>query len=138
MKIHIKNGRVVDPQSGTEKVQDVYLAAGKIAAVGAAPDSFHANRVIEANGLVVCPGLVDLSARLREPGFEHKATLESEMGAALGGGVTSLACPPDTDPPLDEPGLIEMLKHKAPGLDATRVFPLGALTVGLNGIALTE
>jgi len=138
MKILIKDGRVVDPQSGTEKVQDLYLAAGKIAAVGAAPDSFHANRVIEANGLVVCPGLVDLSARLREPGFEHKATLESEMAAAVAGGVTSLACPPDTDPPLDEPGLVEMLKHRARSLNQAHVYPLGALTLGLKGERITE
>lgn len=138
MKIHIKNGRVIDPQSSTEKVQDLYLAAGKISAVGAAPDGFHANRVIEANGLVVCPGLVDLSARLREPGFEHKATLESEMAAAVAGGVTSLACPPDTDPPLDEPGLVEMLKHRARSLNQAHVYPLGALTLGLKGERITE
>ena len=138
MKIHIKSGRVVDPQSGTEKVQDLYLAAGKIAAVGAAPDGFHANRVIDAEGLVVCPGLVDLSARLREPGFEHKATLESEMAAAVAGGVTSLACPPDTDPPLDEPGLVEMLKHRARSLNQAHVYPLGALTLGLKGERITE
>ena len=138
MKIHIKGGRVVDPQSGTDKVQDIYLAAGKIAAIGAAPESYHANRVIDANGLVVCPGLVDLSARLREPGFEHKATLESEMAAAVAGGVTSLACPPDTDPPLDEPGLVEMLKHRARSLNQAHVYPLGALTVGLKGERITE
>ena len=138
MKIHIKGGRVVDPQSGTEKVQDLYLAAGKIAAIGHAPDGFHANRVIEANGLVVCPGLVDLSARLREPGFEYKATLESEMAAAVAGGVTSLACPPDTDPPLDEPGLVEMLKHRARSLNQAHVYPLGALTLGLKGERITE
>ena len=138
MKIHIKGGRVVDPQSGTEKVQDLYLAAGKIAAIGQAPDGFHANRVIEASGLAVCPGLVDLSARLREPGFEHKATLESEMAAAVAGGVTSLACPPDTDPPLDEPGLVEMLKHRARSLNQAHVYPLGALTLGLKGERITE
>jgi dihydroorotase len=138
MKIHIKGGRVVDPQTGTEKVQDLYLAAGKIAAIGQVPDGFHANRVIEASGLVVCPGLVDLSARLREPGFEHKATLESEMAAAVAGGVTSLACPPDTDPPLDEPGLVEMLKHRARSLNQAHVYPLGALTLGLKGERITE
>src|SRR5882724_12637343 len=138
MKIHIKNGRVVDPQSGTEKVQDLYLAAGKIAAIGAAPESFHADRTIDASGLVVAPGFVDLSARLREPGHEHKATLESEMAAAVAGGVTSLACPPDTDPPLDEPGLVEMLKHRARSLNQAHVYPLGALTLGLKGERITE
>jgi len=86
----------------------------------------------------VCPGLVDLSARLREPGLEYKATLESEMQAAVAGGVTSLVCPPDTDPPLDEPGLVEMLKFRARSLNQARVFPLGALTQGLQGERLTE
>lgn len=138
MKISIVNARVIDPASGQDGPRAIHIQAGNIAALGDAPAGFVPNRTIDAKGLVAIPGLVDLSARLREPGFEHKATLESEIGAALAGGVTSLACPPDTDPPLDEPGLIEMLKHKARGLDATRVFPLGALTVGLKGAALTE
>lgn len=138
MKIHIRGGRVVDPASGLDKVQDVFIVAGKIAAIGKAPEGFHANRTVDAAGLVVCPGLVDLSARLREPGYEYKATLESEMAAAVAGGVTSLVCPPDTDPPLDEPGLVEMLKHRARNLNQAHVFPLGALTQGLKGEKLTE
>lgn len=138
MKIQVKGGRVVDPANGGDKVQDVFIAAGKIVALGAAPAGFHANRVIDAAGLVVCPGLVDLSARLREPGYEYKATLESEMAAAVAGGVTSLVCPPDTDPPLDEPGLVEMLKHRARNLNQAHVFPLGALTQGLKGERITE
>ena len=138
MKIHIKGGRVVDPASGADSVRDVFIAAGKILALGAAPAGFHANRVIDATGLVVCPGLVDLSARLREPGYEYKATLESEMATAVAGGVTSLVCPPDTDPPLDEPGLVEMLKHRARSLNQAHVYPLGALTQGLKGERITE
>jgi dihydroorotase len=117
---------------------DVFVAAGKIAAVGAMPDGFHPNKIIDASGLIVCPGLVDLSVRLREPGLEYKATLESEMLAAAAGGVTSLACPPDTDPPLDEPGLVEMLKFRARNLPGPRVYPIGALTQKLKGEALTE
>jgi len=112
MKIEISNARVVDPASGRDGVAPLYLAEGRIAAVGSAPDGFRADRTIDAKGLVACPGLVDLSARLREPGFEYRATLESEMKAAVAGGVTSLACPPDTDPPLDEPGLVEMLRGR--------------------------
>ena len=77
-------------------------------------------------------------ARLREPGFEYMATLETEMSAAVAGGVTSLACPPDTDPALDEPGLVDMLKFRARKLSLCRLFPLGALTRGLAGEALTE
>src|SRR5512140_3619620 len=138
MKIQIKGGRVVDPGSGSDKVQDVFIAAGKVSSLGTAANGFHANRVIDATGMVVCPGLVDLSARLREPGYEYKATLESEMDAAVAGGVTSLACPPDTDPPLDEPGLVEMLKYRAQSLNQARVYPVGALTLGLKGTHLTE
>ena len=138
MKIKIKGGRVIDPGTSVDKVQDVFIAAGKIVSVGAPPADFHANRVIDATGMVVCPGLVDLSARLREPGYEYKATLESEMAAAVAGGVTSLVCPPDTDPPLDEPGLVEMLKHRARSLNQAHVYPLGALTQGLKGERITE
>jgi dihydroorotase len=138
MKLHIKNGRVIDPANGIDAVQDLYIADGKIAAVGSAPAGFDAERSIDATGLVVAPGLVDLSARLREPGYEYKATLESEMQAAVQGGVTTLVCPPDTDPVLDEPGLVEMLKHRARILNQANVHPLGALTVGLKGKALTE
>ena len=138
MKIHIRNGRVLDPARHIDARQDVFIAAGKIVALGAGPDGFHANRVIDAEGLVVCPGLVDLAARLREPGFEYRATLESEMEAAVAGGITSLACPPDTDPPLDEPGLVEMLKYRARGLNRAKLYPIGALTAGLAGERLTE
>jgi len=138
MKIHIKGGRLVDPKSGVDVKRDVYVAAGKIVGLGEAPAGFSPNRVIEAGNLVVCPGLVDLAARLREPGFEYLATLESEMKAAIAGGVTSLACPPDTDPPLDEPGLVEMLKFRAKNLNQAHVYPVGALTQGLQGERLTE
>ncbi|KAF0102900.1 MAG: dihydroorotase [bacterium] len=138
MKIHIRNGRVIDPASGLDAVRDVFVAAGHIVGVGAAPTDFHANQVIDASGLVICPGLVDLSVRLREPGLEYRATLESEMHAAAVGGVTSLACPPDTDPPLDEPGLVEMLKFRAKHMPGPRVYPIGALTRELKGERLTE
>jgi dihydroorotase len=138
MKIHIKGGRLIDPKHGIDRPQDVYIAAGKIVGVGEAPKGYTANRTIDASNLIVCPGLVDLAARLREPGFEYMATLESEMEAAITGGVTSLACPPDTDPPLDEPGLVEMLKFRAKTLNRARVYPVGALTIGLQGTRLTE
>lgn len=138
MKIHIKGGRLIDPRNNVDGVRDVYIAAGKIVAIGSVPAGFTANRVIDAAGKIVCPGLVDLSARLREPGFEYIATLASEMNAACAGGVTSLACPPDTDPPLDEPGLVEMLKFRARNLNKARVYPVGALTEGLKGVRITE
>ncbi|MBU6291472.1 MAG: dihydroorotase, partial [Burkholderiales bacterium] len=94
MNIVIKQGRVIDPANGIDAIKDVYIADGRIASIGPAPADFHAERVIDATGLVVSPGLVDLSARLREPGYEYKATLESELDAAVAGGVTSLLCPP--------------------------------------------
>lgn len=138
MKIHIQGGRLIDPAANLDAQQDLYIAAGKIVGVGSAPADFTANKTIDARGLIVCPGLVDLSARLREPGSEHRATLESEVAAAAAGGVTSLLCPPDTDPVLDEPGLVEMLKFRARTLNQTHVYPLGALTQGLKGEVLTE
>ncbi len=138
MKIHIKSGRLVDPKNGVDTARDLYVAAGKVVAVGDAPAGFSANRVIDAAGKIVCPGLVDLAVRLREPGYEYMATLESEMEAAIAGGVTSLACPPDTDPALDEPGLVEMLKFRAKNLNQAHVYPVGALTIGLKGERLTE
>lgn len=138
MSIQIKNGRVIDPKNKLDAQCDVYIVAGKVAALGNAPDGFVAEQVIDATGLIVMPGLVDLAARLREPGYEYMATLESEIEAAMAGGVTSLACPPDTDPPLDEPGLVEMLKHKVRNLNQVHVYPVGALTSRLQGQELTE
>ena len=138
MNIHIKNGRLIDPKNNIDALCDVFIVTDKIAAIGAVPGGFVADRVIDASGLIVAPGLIDLAARLREPGYEYMATLESEMEAAVAGGITSLACPPDTDPPLDEPGLVEMLKHRARNLNQARVYPVAALTSGLKGQELTE
>lgn len=138
MKILVRNGRVIDPARNFDEICDVALAAGRVIGVGTVPEGFNANRVIDARGCIVAPGLVDLAARLREPGHEHEGMLESEMAAAVAGGVTSLVCPPDTDPVLDEPGLVDMLKFRAEKLHQARVFPLGALTRGLAGEVLTE
>ena len=134
----IRGGRVIDPASGFDQTTDVRVVDGRVAAVGPAGDSGDADRVIDAGGCIVAPGLVDLAVRLREPGHEHARMLESEMAAAVAGGVTSLVCPPDTDPVLDEPGLVEMLTFRAGKLHQARVFPLGALTRGLAGEVLTE
>lgn len=138
MKIEIQHGRVIDPQQQIDSIQSVFIADGKIAALGQAPAGFVADQVVDATGLAVTPGFVDLSARLREPGNEYRATLDTEMQAAAAGGVTSLACPPDTDPVLDEPGLVEMLKHRAKQLNLAHVYPLGALTRQLAGKEITE
>ena len=138
MKTLIQHGRIVDPASGLDVLGDVAVAAGRILAVGQAPADFTPNCVIDASGCVIAPGLVDLAVHLREPGHEHEGMLESEMAAAVAGGVTSVVCPPDTDPVLDEPGLVEMLKVRAEKLHQSRVFPLGALTRSLHGEVLTE
>src|SRR5262249_21012532 len=138
MKIEIANGRLIDPRNDFDRKATLFISGGKVAAIGSTPEGWRSERVLDAGGLIVCPGLIDVSARLREPGFEYKATLESEMHAAVAGGVTSLACPPDTDPPLDEPGLVEMLKHRARSLNQAHVYPIGALTVALAGESITE
>jgi len=138
MKILIKNGRVIDPASGRDEMADVAIAAGRIIAIGKVATDFLPARTIDATGCIVAPGLVDLGVRLKEPGQEHAGTLESETEAAVAGGVTALVCPPDTEPVLDEPGLVDMLKFRAEKLHRSRVFPIGALTRGLQGEVLTE
>jgi dihydroorotase len=136
MKLVIRHGRLVDPASGHDAIADLYIADGRIAALGAAPPGFVADREIDARGLVVAPGLVDLCARMREPGAE--GALKREMRAALAGGVTGVVCPPDTDPPLDEPGLVRMLRQRSREAAGARLYPLGALTAGLTGEVLAE
>jgi dihydroorotase len=133
MNLLIKGGRVIDPASGRDEVADVFIADGKIAA-----KKEKADQTIDAKGLVVAPGLIDLAVRLPAPGHEHKATQRSEMDAAVAGGVTSIAVPPDSDPPLDEAGLVDMLRRRAKALKRARVYPIGALTVGLAGERLSE
>jgi dihydroorotase len=136
MKLAICNGRLIDPASQHDAVADLYVDGNRIAAVGAAPAGFAPEREIDARGLVVAPGLIDLSVRLREPGSD--GALKTEMRAALAGGVTGVVCPPDTDPPLDEPGLVRMLRQRSREAEGARLYPLGALTAGLRGELLAE
>jgi dihydroorotase len=138
MKILIKGGRIIDPATQKNTVANLAIADGKILAIGDVPDDFSPDSTIDAAGCIVMPGLVDLAVRLREPGHEHEGMLASEMAAAVAGGVTSVVCPPDTEPVLDEAGLVEMLRYRAERLHQARVFPLGALTRGLKGEVLTE
>ena len=128
--IHIKGGRLIDPKNGIDAASDLFIANGRVGAVGQKPHDFQAARTIDASGKVVCPGLVDLSTRL--------AGVESELLAAVAGGVTSVACPPDTKPPLDEPGLVERLIRRSEAIGLARVFPIGALTQQLAGEKLSE
>lgn len=134
----IHGGRVIDPASGFDEKADVALVNGAVVAIKNIATDFQPDITIDATGCLVLPGLVDLAVRLREPGYEHARMLESEMTAAMAGGVTSLVCQPDTDPVLDESGLVEMLRFRAEKLQQARVYPLGALTRGLLGESLTE
>lgn len=138
MHLLIRNGHLLDPASGLDATGDVAIADGRVLALGQIPADFVASQSVDAHGCIVMPGLVDLAARLREPGHEHEGMLASELAAAVAGGVTTLVCPPDTDPVLDEPGLVEMLRFRAQSLHQARVLPLGALTRGLKGEVLTE
>jgi dihydroorotase len=142
MKLLIQNGRVIDPATGFDHTADIAVQDGRIVAIAKVgeklPAGFQAEQTINAKDCVVAPGLVDLQMRLREPGHEHEGMLDSELKAAVAGGVTSLVCPPDTDPVLDEPGLVDMLKFRAEKWHRSRVFPLGALTRQLQGDVLTE
>jgi dihydroorotase len=138
MRIAILGGRVIDPVQNLDQITDIYLAGGKILALGKAPAGFTADREISAHGQVVCPGLVDLSARLREPGLEHKATIASETAAAASAGITTLCCPPDTAPVIDTPAVAELIHQRAEQAAKARVLTLGALTKNLAGTQLSE
>lgn len=137
-RISICNGRLIDPASGVDEELAVHIAGGRVAALGPAPAGFHAERTIDAGGLVVCPGLVDLCARLREPGGEHKASIASETRAAAAAGVTTLCCPPDTSPVIDTPAVAQLITQTAERAGRARVVPAGALTRGLAGEQISE
>ncbi|MDH3525902.1 MAG: dihydroorotase [Gammaproteobacteria bacterium] len=137
-RIRISGGRVIDPANNLDAVLDVFVADGNIAAVGTPPDGFIADHEIDASGRIVCPGLVDLCARTREPGQEHKATIASESLAAASGGITTLCCPPDTYPVVETPADIELIRLRAEAAGKARVVTLGALTRGLDGEYLSE
>ena len=138
MRIRVNGARVVDPANRVDETCDVFVADGCVAAVGQAPDGFRADRQLDAKGKVVIPGIVDLCARLREPGAVHKATISSETHAAARGGITTLCCPPDTDPVIDTPAVVELIHQRAVENGLARVEVLGALTRDLDGEHLAE
>ncbi|MBS1211682.1 MAG: dihydroorotase [Proteobacteria bacterium] len=137
-RIMISGGRVIDPANGIDGVMPVYVAKGKIAGVGVKPEGFQPDQEISAAGHIVCPGFVDLCARLREPGSEQEATIASETLAAAAGGITTLCCPPDTFPVIDTPAVIQLLMDRAESVGKSRILPIGALTRGLAGTELSE
>ncbi|MES9831985.1 MAG: dihydroorotase [Candidatus Thiodiazotropha sp. LLP2] len=136
--ISILNGRVVDPANGIDEITDLHISGGKILCLGAAPEGFLASRKFDASGQVVCPGLIDLSVSLREPGEEHKATIASETASAARSGITTLCCPPDTQPVIDTPAVVGQIRHKARKAGFCRLLPQGALTKNLDGERLSE
>lgn len=137
-RLLIRGGHLIDPLQGLDTEGDIAIVGERIVAVGQAPADFQPDQTLDASGLIVLPGLTDLCARLGEPGYEHEGMLETELRAALAGGVTRVVCSPDTDPVLDEPSLVEMLRWRARRIKSARVYPLGALTKGLAGERLSE
>ncbi len=138
MKLTIRGGRLIDPANNIDAQQDIYISEGRIAAIGIAPEGFVAEQEIDASGHIVCPGLIDLQARLREPGQKHKGTIASESRAAASAGITTLCCPPDTRPVIDTPAVAEQIRHRATEAGLARVLPIGALTQGLEGQQLSS
>ena len=138
MRIAIRGGRLIDPAHHVDTLTDVFIAEGRIAGIGRPPDGFAVERTLDARDRIVCPGLIDLCARLREPGQEHKATIASETRAAAAAGITTLVCPPDTDPVIDEPAVVELIRRRAKAAGLARVLTLGALTHQLHGERLAE
>lgn len=144
-KLIIKNGLLIDPKNGVNQPADIEIKNGKIAEVLAANslqtsalDADTDTQVIDASELTIIPGIIDCCARLREPGLENKATIQTETIAASKAGITTLCCPPDTEPVIDEPAVVELIHQKAASNAHSKVVTLGALTAGLNGDYLSE
>lgn len=138
MRTRILGARVIDPSSGFDQVADLYIEGGKLSAIGQTPAGFEADQTLDASGLVAAPGLVDLSVALREPGYSRKGNIASETLAAAAGGVTSLCCPPITKPVLDTSAVAELILDRAREAGHAKVFPIGALSKGLDGEQLAE
>ncbi len=135
----IRGGLLIDPAARETREGDVFIADGKIVALGAAPNGFDAGEVIDATGAWVMPGLIDCQARLRDPGQPEKANIESETEAAVKSGITTLVMPPDTLPPIDNSATVELIHHRNEIFGhRAHVYPIGALTRGLGGDQLSN
>lgn len=136
----IKNARLIDPETQTDKQADVYLRGGLIETIAppgkVAPSGAH--MVIDGKELVVCPGLIDLHVHLREPGQTHKEDIASGSNSAILGGVTSLLCMPNTDPVADTPSVVAQVKQRGLDVGRAQIYPVGALTVRSAGAQLTD
>lgn len=144
MRLCIRQGRVIDPSQSLDQVTDLFIEDEKVVAIGDAPSDFIVDKEVDASGKWVLPGLVDLAVALREPGFTQKGNIASETLAAASGGVTTLVCPPDTQPVIDTPAVAALIQDKSFEAGLVNVLPTGALTQGLQGeqlsnmVALTE
>jgi dihydroorotase len=137
-RLLIRNGRVIDPSQGLDQGMDVLLENGVVAALGERLDVAPKTKTLDAAGLVVAPGFIDLHTHLREPGFEHKETIESGCRAAVAGGFTALCCMADTDPVNDDPSVTSYILKRAEQVGLARVYPIGAVSVGLEGEEMAE
>ena len=138
MRIAIENGRLLDPSNNLDQKQDIFIVDGKIVSFKKKPDDFKPDIVVDAKNKIILPGLVDLCARLREPGFEKKGNFSSELYAANSSGITSVSVPPDTTPVIDTPAVVEFIHQRAREINRANVYPLGALTQKLKGEQLAE
>src|SRR5438552_1009521 len=132
MPIVIKNGRVIDPASATDRIADVLIVEGRIAAVAADLSAPNAE-VFDASGMIVAPGFIDMHVHLREPGFEHAETIESGSRAAAAGGFTSICCMPNTKPVNDSAMVTSYIVERARRNAIVNVFPIRAITKGRPG-----
>jgi len=138
MRIIINHGRLLDPANKLDAKQDLFIADGKIVGIKKKPDGFESDLQIDAKDKIVLPGLIDLCARLREPGYAHKATFQSECQAANSSGITSICCPPDTKPVIDATAVVDLIHQRTEDTNRTNVYPLAALSLGLKGEHLAE
>lgn len=136
--IHIQHGRVIDPANNIDRVGDVYIVDGKIAALFASSAGFQADTIIDATGKVVCAGFIDISTRLRDMGHSRKATFKSETCAAASAGVTTMCLQPDTRPVMDAASIAEYVKDLAEKAGYPQIYPIGALTQKLEGAELSS
>jgi dihydroorotase len=137
-KIHIAQGRIIDPANHIDCVGSVYIADGKIISANTKLDGFSPDEVIDAANQVVCPGFIDLSTRLREPGQSRKATFKSETFAAASAGITGLCLQPDTIPVIDTPAVAELIRELAEKAEYRKIYPIAALTQRLEGAELSS
>ena len=138
MKIAIRNARVIDPGNCVDQITDLTINEGKVHSIGKIPDNFIADETLEATGKWLIPGIIDLCARLGEPGYEYKADIDSESRAAVSAGITTLCCPPDTLPTIDSPADIEFIEQRQKQVNLARIEVIASLTQGLKGEQLSE